>query len=110
MMLVADSGVGKTYILLHIGLCLASKKQVFGEFDVNNSYRVAYIDEELAPWELARRLIGIGAGLSLSPRDLVDLPFFVYNREAFTFDPGFVELVDERIRKSESTESEPAAV
>jgi len=68
-------------------------------------YHFLYRSRVIEPMEYKRSLIQID--------HLAAMPavrrWWYRQREAFTFDPGFVELVDERIRKSESTESEPAA-
>jgi hypothetical protein len=68
-------------------------------------YHFLYRSRVIEPMEYSRSLIQID--------HLASMPAFQSwwsrQHEGFSFDPGFVELVDERIRKNESAEPEPSS-
>ncbi len=68
-------------------------------------YHFLYRARAVEPMEYKRSLIQIDRMAAMP----AVRSWWSRQREGFSFDPEFVELVDERIRKSKSAESEPAS-
>ena len=69
-------------------------------------YHFLYRARTIEPMEYKRSLVQIDRFAAMPAVQR----WWFRQREGFSFDPEFVELVDERIRKSKSTESEPGTV
>ncbi|MBB4060258.1 RecA-family ATPase [Salinibacter ruber] len=62
-MLVGDGGIGKSYLALHLGLCIAAGRP-FLEQEVEQG-RVLFLDHELHLHEQQRRVQQVAAGMNL---------------------------------------------
>ena len=71
--LVGDAGVGKTWVTIFMGVCLAAGMDYL-DFEIAESKRVLYIDEESGSWRFTLRQKAAFKGAML-PED-TDLPFF----------------------------------
>lgn len=68
--LVSASKANKSWLLLHIGLCVATGRNVFN-FQTRPG-RVLLLDYELAPGTLAKRLLAVADAMGLSLADIGD--------------------------------------
>lgn len=66
-MLIADGGTGKSFLALHLALCIASGQPFLGR-GVDRG-RVLYIDHELDEDEQRRRVWRVAAGMGLGAHD-----------------------------------------
>jgi hypothetical protein len=98
------SGSMKSWLLLHLGLHLAAGSPWFGKFDIPQSRRVLYVDEEMSERTLRRRVgrLGIGAGFEDMP-----LPFQAMSRMGVRFDAAGAE---ELLRALDESACDPQVV
>ncbi len=82
MVLFAEWGAMKTWTLLHLGLHLAAGRTWLDKFPIARPLRVLYLDEEMARWELQRRLKQLALGADIEG----DIPFRALSRAGFRFD------------------------
>jgi len=71
MMLVSAAKAGKTYLAIGLALCLATGRKWLQTFYVKPG-RVLYIDLELHPQTLARRLAAIALAMGILPNEFAD--------------------------------------
>lgn len=60
-MLVAERGIGKTFVALSIAFAVAGGGRVFGRWQAPKPSRVCYIDGEMPACAMQERILGIGA-------------------------------------------------
>lgn len=79
-MLIGDGGTGKSYLALHLALCIASGQPFLGQEVVQG--RVLYIDYELDAEDQMRRTLRVANGLHLDVKESVlDGNLFYFNPE-----------------------------
>src|SRR5215510_8411177 len=69
VVIYGEFGVRKSWLLLDLALHLAAGREWAGNFKISQPRTVLYIDEEMAPQELQRRVqrLARGAGLEEEP-------------------------------------------
>ena len=80
VLLDAPMKKGKSAVALHMALCVASGKPVFGEFSVTEPRCVLYLDKENASWLVADRIQRMCASLGISREEYLELPFHYFRR------------------------------
>jgi hypothetical protein len=90
-----EYGSMKSWVLLHLALHIAAGRAWFGRFTIERPRKVLYIDEEMAEWEVRRRIkrLAVGAGL-----DAQDLPFRVASQLGERFEHDKVETLLKRLQ------------
>lgn len=68
---IAAGGTGKSYLAMHIAVCVASGITLFGRYHPRSASKVVYISGEDDQHELQRRLHKVVVGLSPQARSLV---------------------------------------
>lgn len=69
---IAAGGTGKSYLAMHLAVCIASGTPLFGRHQPRSAAKVVFISGEDDRHELQRRLHKIVAGLSPQARSLVN--------------------------------------
>lgn len=69
---IAAGGTGKSYLAMHIAVCVASGTPLFGRYQPRSAAKVVFISGEDDQHELQRRLHKVVAGLSPQARSLVN--------------------------------------
>jgi len=99
-MVAGDSGVGKSWIITHIGLCVAAELPVFGRFPTRRA-NVLICDSEQGENLVRRRIRRLFTGLALHHSIPSDLPFIVHFG-AFKLDkPEHVQTTADWLRRRE---------
>lgn len=83
VLLYAEWGTFKTWLALSIGLSIAAGLNWLGKFPGSQPRRVLYLDEEMNPRTLRRRIKRLGLGMGLLGQDI---PFRALSRHGVRFD------------------------
>jgi RecA-family ATPase len=70
--IIAAGGTGKSYLAMHLAVCVASESCLFGRHQPRSAAKVVFISGEDDRHELQRRLHKVVAGLSPQARSLVN--------------------------------------
>ena len=98
MNIVAASKVGKSWLVYLIGLCVATGRSIFGEYDTNCG-PVLLIDNELHEETSAHRIPAVAEAMGLVPEDYAD-SLFVENLRGRLVDIHAMEGYFERIERN----------
>jgi RecA-family ATPase len=93
-MLIADGGTGKSFLALHLAMCIASGQLFLGR-DVDRG-RVLYIDHELDADEQRRRVwrVATGMGLSVDDEAIRERLFYIRPRYPLGTDDHHIKVLD----------------
>jgi RecA-family ATPase len=93
VMLYGEFGSFKSWVLPSLGLYIAAGRPWLGKFPIPQSKRVLYLDEEMHPRTLKRRIQRLARGMGLSSNQL---PLQTLSRFGTRFDgPGVLRLLSD---------------